>query len=574
MHLIKLALDGGYTVEEVDAIFGAPMGRPKSAVFRTADLVGLDTVVARRQQLLRDAAPTTRSATSSRCPRCSTQMVEKKLLGDKTGGGFFKKTHRGHRHARLSRRCEYRPQQKAKFASVGATKGVGRRPASASARCSSGDDRGGRARAQGHLRDAGLRGAPHRRDRRRRRQHRPRHALGLRLGARPVRDLGRARRRRSALAEMDDARHPRRRRGSTEMVKAGRASFYERRHLLGRASARRQSRARPRRASCQLPALRKKGGVVFENDGATLCDLGDGVACLELHTKMNAIDADVIAMIHQSVDEAEKQLRRPGGRQPATRRVLASAPTSSSWSWRRSRATGRRSRTWPQQLQDGLQRLKYAPVPAVTAPFGLTLGGGAEIAMHGAAARAHAEIYMGLVEVGVGLIPGGGGCKELLARASTICPTTPIRSRSSSRIFMNDRARQGRDVGRGGARDGLLVADATASRSTATACSHDAKQTALGLARAGYRPPRRRAFRLPGESGYATLRSTLQMMHEAHQISEHDVVVGSQAGEGALRRPAPSPTVRSPSSTCSTSSARPSSRCAASRRPRSACSTC
>jgi 3-hydroxyacyl-CoA dehydrogenase len=179
------------------------------------------------------------------------------------------------------------------------------------------------------------------------------------------------------------------------------------------------------------------------------------------------------------------------------------------------------------QLQDALMRLRYASVPTVTAPFGLTLGGGAEIAMHGAAARAGAELYMGLVEAGVGLIPAGGGCKELLARALHDLPDDADPFPEVKRIFLNVAmakvsmsAEEARAMGMLDARDQVTL--------NRDYLIHDAKQTALGMARSGYTPARRRTFRLPGEGGYAALHSTLQMMAAAHQISAHDVVVGSK----------------------------------------------
>jgi 3-hydroxyacyl-CoA dehydrogenase len=172
-------------------------------------------------------------------------------------------------------------------------------------------------------------------------------------------------------------------------------------------------------------------------------------------------------------------------------------------------------------------RLRYSDVPVVTAPFGLALGGGAEIAMHGDAARAHAELYMGLVEAGVGLIPAGGGCKELLARALGGLPDAIDPFPYVQQIFMtvalgkvSTSAEEARAMGFLRETDGVTL--------QRDALLYEAKQTVLGLHRAGYRRPRQRTFRLPGESGYATLRSALQQMRAAHQVSDHDVVVGSK----------------------------------------------
>jgi len=147
--------------------------------------------------------------------------------------------------------------------------------------------------------------------------------------------------------------------------------------------------------------------------------------------------------------------------------------------------------------------------------------------MHGAAARASAELYMGLVEAGVGLLPAGGGCKELLARHLEFYPDDADPFVMVKKVFLqvglgkvSMSAEEARAMGMLSPTDGVSL--------NRDFLIHDAKETALGMARAGYRPPRRRTMRLPGASGYATIRSMLQMMHEAHQISAHDVVVGSK----------------------------------------------
>jgi 3-hydroxyacyl-CoA dehydrogenase len=177
-------------------------------------------------------------------------------------------------------------------------------------------------------------------------------------------------------------------------------------------------------------------------------------------------------------------------------------------------------------FQQANMLLRNSPVPVVVAPFGLTLGGGAEITLHADAVRAHAELYMGLVEVGVGLIPGGGGCKEMLCRALAGLPDDADPFPAVKQVFQTiglakvaTSAEEARAAGFLRETDGV-----TFNRDQLI---YDAKQVALGLLRAGYRPPRPRLVRLPGPSGYANIRSSLQMMLEAHQILPHDLVVGS-----------------------------------------------
>ncbi|HXU67705.1 MAG TPA: 3-hydroxyacyl-CoA dehydrogenase/enoyl-CoA hydratase family protein [Polyangia bacterium] len=520
MHLIKLAIDGGYTVEEVDAIFGAPLGRPKSAVFRTADVVGLDTIIHVANNCY-EALTHDERREDFKVPALIEQMAEKKMLGDKTGGGFMKKTPEGIVTLDF-KTMQYRPQQKAKFASVGATKGVsdvGERIRKVLA----GDDKAAdlarkvtyatlaySANRIGEIADdyvnidRGMRwgfgwdvGPFETWD-----------AIGVQKGVDEMQKLG-----------ITPAAWV------TEMLKSGRKSFYE----DGTYWDVRTKKAQPIPTSpreLSLPAARKKGGVVFENDGATLYDIGDRIVCLELHTKMNAIDGDVITALNKAVDLAEKQFDGLviGNHDPqafsAGANIFMMLMAANQGNWK---AIDEMSG----QLQQSLMRLRYAQVPTVTAPFGLTLGGGAEISMHGAASRASAELYMGLVEAGVGLLPAGGGCKELLARHLEFYPDDADPFVMVKKVFLqiglgkvSMSAEEARAMGMLSPSDGVSL--------NRDFLIHDAKETALGLARAGYRPPRRRTMRLPGASGYATIRSMLQMMHEAHQVSAHDVVVGSK----------------------------------------------
>ncbi len=504
----------------MDAIFGAPLGRPKSAVFRTADVVGLDTIIHVANNCYESLTHDERRE-DFKVPALLEQMAEKKMLGDKTGGGFMKKTPEGIVTLDF-KTMQYRPQQKAKFASVGATKGVndvGERIRKVLA----GDDKAAdlarrvtyatlayASNRVGEIADdyvnidRGMRwgfgwdvGPFETWD-----------AIGVQHGLDEMRKLG-----------IEPAAWVR------EMLAGGRTSFYaDGTYWDVKSKSQRPIETSPRELS--LPAYRKKGGVVFENDGATLYDIGDRIACLEVHTKMNAIDADVITAIHKSVDIAEKQFdglvvgNHDAQAFSAGANIFLVVMAAGQGNWKA-------IEDMTAQLQGGLSRLRYAQVPTVTAPFGLALGGGAEIAMHGAAARASAELYMGLVEAGVGLIPAGGGCKELLARHLEFYPDDADPFVMVKKVFMqialgkvSMSAEEARAMGMLSPTDGVsLNRDFLLS---------DAKETALGLARAGYRPPRRRTMRLPGQSGYATLRSTLQMMHEAHQISAHDVLVGSK----------------------------------------------
>jgi 3-hydroxyacyl-CoA dehydrogenase len=527
MHLIHKAIEGGFTVEEIDAIFGAPLGRPKSAVFRTADVVGLDTIVEVSNNCFRNL-PSDERREDFKVPSLLVQMVEKKMLGDKTGGGFGKKDRATNQILTLDlNTLAYRPQQKAKLASVGAVKGVSDVRERVKKFLAQEDKYAELARK---VTWAVLSYASHRlgeiADDVVNMDRAMRWGFGWDLGPFETWDaIGVA----EAVKGMESIGYPPAK-WVTDMLAAGRTTFYagagttEETYWDAQSKSPKRVPTSPRALS--LAPLKKSGRVVFENDGASLIDIGDRVVCLELHTKMNALDGDVISMIHRAVDEAEKNWdglvvgNHDSSAFSAGANIFLVLMAANNQDWK---GLGQMI----EQLQGGLMRLKYAAVPTVTAPFGLTLGGGAELAMHGAATRANAELYMGLVEAGVGLIPAGGGCKEMLARHTADLPDDADPFPFVKKVFMtiamgkvSTSAEEARAYG--------FLSPTDAVTLNRDYLIEDAKQTALGLYRAGYRAPRKRTFRVLGESGYATFRSSLQMMQAAHQISAHDVVVGSK----------------------------------------------
>jgi 3-hydroxyacyl-CoA dehydrogenase len=289
--------------------------------------------------------------------------------------------------------------------------------------------------------------------------------------------------------------------------------------------------------SVALP--KKSNGVVRKNSGATLVDIGDGVACIEFHSKMNAIGADIVHLITQTL--------KPGGFAENFDALVITndAANFSVGANLMLLLMSVQEDEWDEvdlairQFQGMTQAIKFSPKPVVVAPFGLTLGGGAEISLHAAALQPYAESYMGLVEVGVGLLPGGGGCKEMLLRAV-------------------DRASSIRKDGRGESVE-LLEAMKKAFETIATAkvstSAHearllaflcetdritmnrdrvlsDAKRRALELVRAGYEPPQpRKDISAPGENVLATLKMGVHLMRQGEYISDHEVKVGNKIAE-------------------------------------------
>jgi 3-hydroxyacyl-CoA dehydrogenase len=262
-----------------------------------------------------------------------------------------------------------------------------------------------------------------------------------------------------------------------------------------------------------LPELKRARGVVKKNGGASLIDVGDGVLCLEFHSKMNALGDDTFGMMRTAVDETARNfealiIANQGENFSAGANLLLVLLLAQEEEWDELEAGVRR-------FQEANLAIKYAPKPVVAAPFGMTLGGGCEIAMHTARVQAAAELYMGLVEVGVGLIPGGGGCKELL-----------LRTGDAKRAFesigfakVSSSADDARSMG--------LLRPVDEVSMNAERLIADAKAAALQLA-PHYVAPARPEISAGGEAGLALLKMGVYMAREGGYISEYDAQIGEK----------------------------------------------
>jgi 3-hydroxyacyl-CoA dehydrogenase len=275
-----------------------------------------------------------------------------------------------------------------------------------------------------------------------------------------------------------------------------------------------------------LDVLRAEGQEVERNASASILDLGDGIFCLEFHSKMNALDPDIVSLMLRAVERAENEGRGLVIGNDAPEAFCAGANLFGllvALGQSNYQAVG----DMVANFQQAGLRTRYARVPVVAAPFGLALGGGAEVILACQRSRAAAELYTGCVEVGVGLIPAGGGCMELAARVAERSSDEvgfdmlallrgPFLSVATARVSSS--AEDARDLG-------YLRSCDTVSMARETLIA-DAKEIALGLARAGWRPPPPRRIRVAGESAAATLRSTLHSLAEVHQITEHGEKIG------------------------------------------------
>jgi 3-hydroxyacyl-CoA dehydrogenase len=317
-----------------------------------------------------------------------------------------------------------------------------------------------------------------------------------------------------------------------EMIERGASSFYggsasRPTYFDFGAGAPRDLPIDPR--AIRIATLREENKVVKHNAGATLFDIGDGVLLLELHTKMNAVDNDVVQQLHAAVSLAEEEgwagivlgnEHKEAFSAGANLFYLLMAIKQGMWS-AVEKLVG--------DFQQANLRLRYSDIPTVAAPAGLALGGGAEMLMGADAVRAHAELYLGLVEVGVGLIPGGGGTLEMLERFCGNLPDDPgFDPLPFIKGAFTDIAMAKVSVGAEDARKLGYLRPTDAVTLSRDLLIHDAKQTVLGLARAGYRRPRPPAFRLPGAGGAAAFRWFLDTMKNGHQITEHELKIGSK----------------------------------------------
>jgi 3-hydroxyacyl-CoA dehydrogenase len=277
-----------------------------------------------------------------------------------------------------------------------------------------------------------------------------------------------------------------------------------------------------------LPSLKARKKELKRNAGASLVDLGDGVLCLEFHSKMNTIGGDTVQMVHAGVKALGENFDAMviGNQAPnfcvgANLMLVLTAIQEGDWD---------EVDLAVRAFQNANMALKYAPKPVVAAPFGMTLGGGTEMCLHTARVRAAAESYMGLVEAGVGLIPAGGGTKEMLIRALDGVPADPDADPFTyvKEVFLNigmakvsTSAEEARRLRYLSPRDSVSM-----NRDRQIA---DAKQLALDLVRLGYRPGQpRQDVRALGQAAFSKMKLGLHLMRRADYISDYDVVVATQ----------------------------------------------
>jgi len=520
------------TIEEIDACTGPAIGQPKSATFRTADIVGLDVLVHVVRNIYENV-PEDESREKYRVPALVEEMMKRGWLGEKTGSGFYKRMKKGGESEILTldwHTIEYRARQKARFGSIEAGKAIEDtrerlRMLVGPTLEGKGGDKANRllwsALSESCLYAA--RRVPEIANSIVDVDRAMRWGFAWELGPFEVWDAIGVERMAKALEREGKAIPPLVEKALATPTK----SFYETQKgstsYFDLASGGLKPVEEPA-GIIVLKSLKERCRTVQGNSGASLIDLGDGVVCCEFHSKMNAIGADIVAMIHAGVNRLGTEFDAM---------VIANQATNFSVGANLMLLLiGAQEGEWDdihlavRQFQRCNMAIKYAPGPVVVAPQGMALGGGCEISLHGARIHAAAETYIGLVETGVGLIPAGGGTKEMLIRANENAAggedldlfhaLKPI----FENIAMAKVATSGEEARSFGY---LRRADLIAMNRDRQVA--DAKQTALAMVRAGYHPPAPAEIRALGEEFLAAAKLAIHMMVRGEYATEHDAVV-------------------------------------------------
>lgn len=533
MNVLRIMQQDGFSIEEIDALTGPAMGLPKSATFRTLDLVGLDVLVHVVKNLAQ-SLPRDERRELFEVPEFAARMLERKMLGDKTKQGFYKKVRSTTGEGDASEiqtldlnTLEYRARQKAKLPALEMAQNI-EDPRLRVATLIKSRDRVGEF-YQKVLSDTFHYAAsriPEISDDIVSVDNAMKWGFNWECGVFELFDAVGV----GATAEgwkKDSRTIPPL---VEKLLASGKKTFYER--MDGRTryfdfASGNFKALEDSPGVILLPSLKAAKHEIKKNAGASLIDLGDGVVCLEFHSKMNSIGADTVQMVHAGLKVLNDGFDAMViGNQAANFCVGANlmlvlmAVQEGEWDELHQAARA---------FQNANMALKYAPKPVVSAPFGMTLGGGVEMCLHTARVRAAAETYMGLVEVGVGIIPAGGGTKEMLVRAMDTAPhddeTDPFTY--VKEVFLNIGMAKVSTSGDEARKLGYLSAPDSISMNRDRQIA-DAKQLALDLAKLGHRPGKpREDIQVLGQSAMAKMKLGLHLMRRAEYISDYDVVVGT-----------------------------------------------
>lgn len=538
LALIHLVEQIGLSVEEVDKYTGPAMGHPKSATFRTADVVGLDTLVNVAQGLTQNV-PNDEAKEVFQLPSYITKMVENKWLGEKSKQGFYKKVKDDKGNSVILaldlKTLEYKEQEKVKSATLEATKPVEDIRKRMKVYEQGTDKAGTLFRAMHYpLFEYVSRRIPEITDDFYRIDDAMRAGFGWELGPFEVWDaLG-------VRETIDHIRTEEKRlpgqQGDVaqwvhDMLEAGHDSFYKVqdgvRHYYDIGS--KSYKPIPGTEDLIILDNIRDTKTIWKNSGVTITDLGDGILNCEFHTKMNTIGGDVIQGINKAIDLAEKGYRglvitNDGKNFSAGANIGMIFMMAVEQDYDELNTAVR-------MFQNTAMRIRYSSIPVVVAPFQLTLGGGCEFSMHADFVQLHAETYMGLVEFGVGVIPGGGGSKEFALRASDeYKPDQIVQNTLKDRFLTIGQAKVSTSAVEA-AELGYLKEGKYAITMNRKRLLADAKSKALELVHAGYiQPAPRTDIKVLGNQGLGIVYVGASSMREGNYISDHDKKISEKLG--------------------------------------------
>ncbi len=530
MYVIHKMVERDYTIEEVDAITGPASGRPKSATFRTGDIVGLDTLIHVAENLY-EAAPDDELRDFFKVPGFIMEMQKKNWLGEKTRSGFYKRIKNAKGESEILtfdyRDVNYRAKKKASFASIELGRNF--------------DDVSERVRNLAYAKDrAGdffwdstaailiysANRIPEIADDIMSIDNAMKWGFGWELG--PFETWDAIGVEKSVERMKSEGRQVPQR--IIDMLSSGAKSFYKeengtRLYYDLTSSGYREIPLPKKLISIGLES--KKGKVIKSNAGASLIDLGDAVACVEFHSKANVIGEDVLQLTEFGLKKLETDfdalvIANQGKYFSAGANLMLILMLAQEGEFDDIDQAVR--------LFQGIDmRIKYALKPVVVAPFNMTLGGGCEMALHAPKVRASAETYIGLVEAGVGLIPAGGGTKEMLMRSLARVPGVPdvdlmpfvrevLETIGTAKVATS--AEEAKTLGFLRKTDGISM--------NGKFLVHDAKTTALAMASEGYRPPERQKIMALGQPVLSALTLGLYLWREAGQITEYEYHLGKK----------------------------------------------
>jgi 3-hydroxyacyl-CoA dehydrogenase len=480
LNVLAKVASGEFTIEEADAITGPVLGRPRSATFRTLDIAGLD-IAARVMDDLRERLPYADARETWVLPPFVRRMLERGMTGEKAGRGFYKRVKGAGGESEIltldPATLEYRPRISPRLPSLDAAAPI-TDVRERTKTLMQGKDKVGQ-----FLRDT----------------LEPLLAYTAKVAPSIA----------HSPADVD------------RVLRWGFGWEVGPFELMDGA----QPAAAPAPGLHILKAARDRSAIVKSNPGASLVDLGDGVLCVEFHSKMNAIGGDTIEMLQAGVREATRNFQalvvgNEGQNFSAGANLMLVLLEAQEENWDEIDLMIR-------AFQRATLSLRYSPVPVVVAPAGLTLGGGCEITLHADRVQAAAESYIGLVEVGVGLIPAGGGTKEMTIRAAdAMAPGTtdflPPIQRAFETIAFAKVSTSAADA----ERLGYVRAVDAISMNTERLIA-DAKARALQRVSEGYQPPPPRVdIPVGGDAVLAPLKLGIHLAWRAGHISDHDVLIG------------------------------------------------